>query len=85
MYVWIWRRLPGPLVLRVMQALLLLAAAVTALFVWVFPRVEAALPYSDVTVPGPSTSPTPIATSAPSGTPAPSATAPAPLTTLPAD
>ena len=50
MYGWIWRHLPGPLVARLLQAVLLLAAAVALLFLVVFPRVEAALPYNDVTV-----------------------------------
>jgi hypothetical protein len=50
MYVWIWRHLPGPLAARLVQALVLLAAAVAVLFFVVFPRVEPLLPYSDVTV-----------------------------------
>jgi hypothetical protein len=54
MYVWIWRRLPGPLAVRLLQVLVLLAAVVAVLFIVVFPRVEPLLPYSDVTVdPGP--------------------------------
>jgi hypothetical protein len=81
MYVWIWRQLPGPLVLRVLQSLVLLGVVVTALFVWVFPRVESALPYSDVTVPGPSISPTPTATAPASPRP----TGPAAPPTLPAE
>jgi len=54
-YSWIWRHLPGPLLVRALQGLVLLAAAVAVLFVVVFPRVEARLPYNDVTVstPGP--------------------------------
>lgn len=60
MYVWIWRHLRGPLVLRVLQAAGLLAVVVAALFAWVFPAVEARLPYQDVTVPvDPSASPSP--------------------------
>jgi hypothetical protein len=55
MYGWIWRHLPGPLAARALQALVLVAAAVTALFLWAFPWVESQLPYSDVTVPGPET------------------------------
>jgi hypothetical protein len=94
MYVWIWRHLPGPLVVRVLQALVLVAAATTALFLWVFPRVEAALPYTDVTVPGPtgSPSPGPVSTTPPAPTPgtSPTGTGVAPTTvpgppTLPAD
>jgi hypothetical protein len=55
MYTWIWRHLPGPVVVRLMQSLVLLAGAVFALFLWVFPWVESQLPYNDVTVPGPET------------------------------
>jgi len=53
MYVWLWRHLPGPLAARLLQALVLCAAAGVALFLWVFPWVESQLPYNDVTVPGP--------------------------------
>lgn len=53
MYVWIWRRLPGPLPVRLLQMLVLLAVALWALFLYVFPWVEAQLPYSEVTVPEP--------------------------------
>ncbi len=58
MYSWIWRHLPGPLLVRVLQGLVLLAAAVAVLFLVVFPRVEARLPYNDVTVSTPSPSQT---------------------------
>jgi hypothetical protein len=54
MYVWIWRHLPGNAVLRALQSLVLAGLVVAALFAWVFPRIEADLPYQDVTVPGPS-------------------------------
>ena len=50
MYAWLWGRLPGPLYVRVLQAAALLAAVVTVLLFVVFPQVEAALPYNDVTV-----------------------------------
>ena len=50
MYAWFWRRLPGPLPARLMLALLVLAAVLLLLFTVVFPRVEALLPFSDVTV-----------------------------------
>ena len=59
MYGWLWRTLPGPLAVRILQALVLLAAACVALFLWVFPWAESQLPYSDVTVPGPETTSTP--------------------------
>lgn len=69
MYVWLWRHLPGNAVLRALQCLALAAVVVTALFVWVFPRVEARLPYSDVTVPGPSSTsgPSPVPSELPAG------------------
>ena len=50
MYVWFWRRLPGPLPVRVLLALLAFAVVVAVLFLVVFPRVEPLLPFQDVTV-----------------------------------
>lgn len=52
MYTWIWRHLPGPLVLRIVQALLLVGAVVVLLLFVVFPWVEPHLPINQVTVPG---------------------------------
>ena len=40
MYGWIWRHLPGPLPVKVVQAAALIVAAVAALFHWVFPAIE---------------------------------------------
>jgi len=51
-YGWIWKRLPGPLALRLLVALALAAAAVLVLFTTVFPWAENALPFLDVTVDG---------------------------------
>ena len=51
MYVWIWRHLPGPLAVRVVQALLMVAAVSLLLLFVVFPWVEPHLPISQVTVP----------------------------------
>ncbi len=59
MYAWLWRTLPGNAAARALQCAVLAAAAVVALFLWVFPRVEAQLPYNDVTVPGPTPSASP--------------------------
>lgn len=60
MYVWIWRRLPGPLGLRLLQATLLVAAVVAVLLLAVFPWAEPRLPFNDVTVdPGSGAPPTP--------------------------
>ena len=50
MYVWIWRHLPGPLVVRLLQALLLVLAVVALLMLVVFPWAEPHLPWNDVTV-----------------------------------
>ncbi len=51
MYVWIWRRLPGALSLKLLQTLVLLAAVVALLLFVVFPWVEPHLPINQVTVP----------------------------------
>jgi hypothetical protein len=60
MYVWLWRHLPGPLVVRLLQVTILLAGAVAVLMLLVFPRVEPLLPYQDVTVdPNPAVSTSP--------------------------
>lgn len=50
MYGWIWRRLPGPVALRVVEALVLVAAVVALLMFVVFPWVEPMLPFNDVSV-----------------------------------
>jgi hypothetical protein len=49
MYSWIWRHLPGPLVVRVVQALMLVTAIVMLLFLVVFPWLEPRLPFNEVT------------------------------------
>ncbi|WP_169829213.1 hypothetical protein [Agromyces aureus] len=50
MYGALWRVLPGPIWLRVILLLLLIAAAVYALFTWVFPWVDGIVNPIDVTV-----------------------------------
>ena len=50
MYVWIWRHLPGPLVLRILLAAMLLASVILLLLFVIFPWVEPQLPWNDVTV-----------------------------------
>ena len=52
MYGWFWRRLPGPLPVRLLLAALSLLVVLAVLFLVVFPQVEQWLPYSDVGVDG---------------------------------
>jgi FlaA1/EpsC-like NDP-sugar epimerase len=49
MYSWIWRHLPGPRAMKLLQALVLLAAVLTLLMLVVFPWVEPRLPFNAVT------------------------------------
>ena len=49
MYGWIWRHLPGPLPVKVVEALALVAAVLALLFFVVFPWAEPRLPFNDVT------------------------------------
>ena len=44
MYGWIWRHLPGPLALRLLQVPVLVLGVVAPLFFVIFPRVEPMLP-----------------------------------------
>jgi hypothetical protein len=53
MYTWIWRHLPGPLSLRLLETLLLVAAVCALLLFVVFPLVEPHLPLNQVTVDSP--------------------------------
>lgn len=50
MYGAIWRALPGPLLVRVMLALLLITGVVAVLFLWVFPAIEPYIPINEQTV-----------------------------------
>jgi hypothetical protein len=52
MYTWIWRRLPGPVAMRVLQALLLVALFSALLLFVVFPWLEPRLPSNPITGPG---------------------------------
>jgi hypothetical protein len=49
-YAWIWRHLPGPWVVRALIALVLIAAAVAVLFIWVFPALAPFVPFNSGTV-----------------------------------
>ena len=53
MYGALWRILPGPLWLRLVIVLLLVAAVLSALVFWVFPWVNGLIPTQDVTVENP--------------------------------
>ncbi len=50
MYAWIWRKLPGPWPVQLVEALVAFAAVVLLLFTVVFPWLEPRLPFNDVTV-----------------------------------
>ena len=49
-YGLIWRILPGPRALKVLEALILLLAVVAVLFTWVFPLVAPYMPFNETTV-----------------------------------
>jgi hypothetical protein len=49
-YVALWRLLPGPTWLKVVQAVALLALVCWVLLGWVFPAVEPHLPFDKITV-----------------------------------
>ena len=50
MYAWLWRTLPGPVVVRLLVVLVLLLAVLALLMIVVFPAVEPLLPFNDVSV-----------------------------------
>jgi hypothetical protein len=50
LYAAIWRALPGPLLVRVLLAAVLVLLVVAVLFVWVFPRIAPLMPFNDNTV-----------------------------------
>ncbi|HEX2905196.1 MAG TPA: hypothetical protein VHO01_17220 [Jatrophihabitans sp.] len=52
MYGWIWRHLPGPTALRLLQAVLLVAAVCALLLFVIFPIIEPRLPANPITGPG---------------------------------
>ncbi|XVX20338.1 hypothetical protein ACQP1U_00225 [Actinomycetota bacterium] len=63
MYAALWRALPGPAVVKLLQLLVLVAAVVMACFLWLFPAVAPHMPFNDSTVSG--QTPTTSATTAP--------------------
>ena len=50
MYGWIWSILPGPVWLRVLIALALVAAVLAVLVTWVFPAIDLWLNNEEVTL-----------------------------------
>jgi len=50
MYAWLWRHLPGSVVVRVLLVVLLAVAALAACFEWLFPAVAPYMPFNDTTV-----------------------------------
>lgn len=50
MYGALWRVLPGPIWLRILLMLVLVAAVVFALFTWAFPWIDALINPINVTV-----------------------------------
>ena len=50
LYAAIWRALPGPLVVRILLATLLLLLVVVVCFLWLFPRIAPLMPFNDNTV-----------------------------------
>ena len=50
MYVWLWRALPGGRVAKSVACLVLFLLVGAALFYFVFPHVDAMMPFDNVTV-----------------------------------
>lgn len=50
MYSWIWNKLPGPTLVKLLIALVIFAVVVAILFQWVFPWVDSLVPLQDVTI-----------------------------------
>lgn len=57
MYAWLWRKLPGPTPVKVLESLALAVVTVALLFTVVFPWFEPRLPFNDVTVDEATTAP----------------------------
>jgi hypothetical protein len=50
MYAALWRVLPGPTAVKVIEVIVLAAAVVAALFTWVFPAIAPLMPFNSTTV-----------------------------------
>jgi hypothetical protein len=49
MYTWIWRHLPGPVAVKLLETLIIILAVVALLFFVIFPWLEPYLPFDHVT------------------------------------
>ncbi len=49
-YGLIWRILPGPRPVKVIEALILIVGVVAVLFGWVFPAIAPLMPFNETTV-----------------------------------
>ena len=49
MYTWIWRHLPGPIAIKLLETLVIILAVVALLFFVIFPWLEPYLPFDHVT------------------------------------
>jgi hypothetical protein len=49
MYAWVWRHLPGPFVVRLLTAVVLVCGIIALLFFVVFPWADPLLPFNQVT------------------------------------
>ena len=47
---WLWRVLPGPSIVRVLQLIVLAGLVIAVLFVWVFPAIAPLMPFNQTTV-----------------------------------
>lgn len=50
MYAWMWRRIPGPLAVRLLVVLAVLVGVLALLMLVVFPVLDPLLPFNDVSV-----------------------------------
>jgi hypothetical protein len=69
MYVWIWRHLPGGVIGKLAGSLALLVGVLALLFFIVFPWAETRLPFNDVTIDKPASTPSAPSQPAPAHTP----------------
>lgn len=50
MYGWLWSHLPGPLIVRIILAVVLIGAVVAVCFQFVFPAIAPHMPFNQTTV-----------------------------------